>query len=44
MPCDPSEVLSRLHRQQGKLRSEVAASIHRKKVPELTFCVLNARG
>jgi ribosome-binding factor A len=31
------EVLTRLHRAQGRLRGEVAAAINRKKVPELTF-------
>ena len=40
--CDPTQVLASLSRQQAKLRAEVAASIHRKKVPELTFCVVNA--
>lgn len=44
-PCEPAEVLARVHRALGKLRSEVAAAIHRKKVPELTFCVIpNALG
>ncbi len=41
-PCDPAEVLAQLHHAAGKLRSEVAAAIHRKKVPELTFCVAAA--
>lgn len=35
--CDPIEVFNHLHRALGKLRSEVASSIHRKKLPELTF-------
>ena len=39
-PCDPGQVLAHLQKALGKLRSEVAAAIHRKKVPELTFCVL----
>jgi ribosome-binding factor A len=43
-PCDPAEVLARVQRVLGKLRSEVAAAIHRKKVPELTFCVLANAG
>src|SRR5260370_13067194 len=38
-PCDPTQVLHHLHQALAKLRSEVAASIHRKKVPELTFSV-----
>jgi ribosome-binding factor A len=38
-PCDAQQVLSHLHQSLGKLRSEVAASIHRKRVPQLTFCV-----
>lgn len=39
-PCDPVQVLAHLQQALGKLRSEVAAAIHRKKVPELTFHVL----
>ncbi len=36
----PEDVLVRLQHVYGKLRSEVAASIHRRRVPELTFlCV-----
>jgi ribosome-binding factor A len=31
------EVLARLHRAQGMLRSELAAAISRRRVPELTF-------
>jgi ribosome-binding factor A len=38
--CDPVLALEHLQRAQGKLRAEVAAAIHRKKVPELTFCVM----
>jgi ribosome-binding factor A len=38
-PCNSAEVLAHLHQVLGKLRSEVAATIHRKKIPELTFCV-----
>ena len=33
----PDDVLVRLHRVIGRLRSEVAADIHRKRVPELSF-------
>jgi ribosome-binding factor A len=36
---DRNQVLERLHRAYGMLRREVAAVIHRKRVPELTFCV-----
>jgi ribosome-binding factor A len=39
-PCDPNQVLAHVHQALGKLRSEVAAAIHRKKVPELAFCVV----
>jgi hypothetical protein len=38
-PCDPAQILTRVHRVLGTLRSEVASSIHRKKVPDLAFCV-----
>ena len=34
---DPDEALARLRRASGWLRSEVAASIHRKKTPVLMF-------
>ena len=37
VPAD--RVLEHLNRAQGKLRAEVAAAIHRKRVPELTFRV-----
>jgi ribosome-binding factor A len=40
-PCDPTQVLERVQQALGKLRSEVAAAIHRKKVPELTFRVVS---
>jgi ribosome-binding factor A len=33
------QVLEHLHRFSGKLRSEIAAAIHRKRVPELVFRV-----
>lgn len=36
------EVLSRLQRAHGLLRGEVASAIHRRKVPELTFQILDA--
>jgi ribosome-binding factor A len=35
--CDPDVVLEHLQRATGMLRAEVAAAIHRKCVPELTF-------
>jgi ribosome-binding factor A len=38
--CDPALVTDHLQRAQGKLRAEVATSIHRKKVPDLSFRVL----
>jgi ribosome-binding factor A len=34
---DPGQVLARLERAYGLLRSEVAAAVTRKHVPELTF-------
>ena len=36
---DPSQVHEHLHQAHGKLRSEVAMAIHRRKVPELVFGV-----
>ncbi len=38
---DPAVVLDRLLRAAGMLRSAVAAVIHRKRAPELTFRVLS---
>lgn len=40
-PGDASvgEILERLQRHMGRLRAEVAKSIHRKRVPELSFRV-----
>ena len=40
-PCDPAQVLDRVQQALGKLRSEVAVAIHRKKVPELAFRVVS---
>ena len=37
-----SHLQERLARVSSRLRSEVAASIHRKKVPTLSFCVVPA--
>ena len=37
--CDPTQVLAHLQQALGKLRGEVAVTIHRKKVPELAFRV-----
>ncbi len=36
---DPSEVLACLNRAHGRLRSEVAAAINRRKAPDLVFRV-----
>src|SRR2546421_9642031 len=36
---DAAEVLGRLERARPRLRQEVAAAIHRRRVPELTFRV-----
>jgi ribosome-binding factor A len=36
-PVDAGQLAERLQRITGKLRTEVAAAIHRKKVPELVF-------
>lgn len=41
--ADVDQVMQRLHRAQGLLRSEVAAAIHRRRVPELTFRVILAK-
>jgi ribosome-binding factor A len=37
---DRQQILSRLEEQAGRLRAEVAASIHRKRVPVLVFDVV----
>ncbi len=37
---DPDTILERLHRHLGPIRAEVAASINRRKVPELAFVVV----
>lgn len=42
--CDPAQVLAHVQNGLGKLRSEVAAAIHRKKVPELVFSVIPVIG
>lgn len=39
-PINPTEVVAHLSRASGKLRCEIAAAIHRKKTPELAFCVV----
>ncbi len=39
----PVEVLEHLHQAHGRLRSEIAAAIHRRKTPDLMFR-LAARG
>ena len=38
----PEDVLMRLHHAMGLLRSEIAADIHRKRVPELAFRCLGS--
>jgi ribosome-binding factor A len=38
--ADPNEVLAHLYRSAGKMRTEIAAAIHRKRVPELVFRVI----
>ena len=38
---DQEAVVERLGRAYGLLRGEVAAAIHRRKVPELTFRIVN---
>jgi ribosome-binding factor A len=40
---DRQEILDLLERQTGRLRSKVAASINRKRVPSLAFHVVAAR-
>jgi ribosome-binding factor A len=44
LPCESrfgyGEILNRLLRATGRLRTEIAAAIHRKRVPELTFRVV----
>ncbi len=39
---EASAVLERLERMRGRLRTEVAAAVHRRKAPDLTFRVVNA--
>jgi ribosome-binding factor A len=39
-PIDPTVLVAHLTRASGRLRCEIAASIHRKKTPELAFCVV----
>jgi hypothetical protein len=39
----PEAVVDHLMRATGKLRCEVATAIHRKKTPELAFCVVPFR-
>jgi ribosome-binding factor A len=38
--AQPDQVAIHLHRAAGLLRCDVAAGIHRKKVPELTFRIV----
>lgn len=39
-PTPPALMLQRLHEASATLRSEVAASIHRRKTPQLSFCIV----
>jgi ribosome-binding factor A len=39
---EATTVLARLERVRGRLRTEVAAAVHRRKAPDLTFRVVNA--
>ena len=41
---DPAVVLAHLDRARGLLRNQVAAAVHRRKVPDLTFRVLRGGG
>jgi ribosome-binding factor A len=43
-PCSPAEVLACLHRSAAWLRTEVAAAIHRKRVPQLVFRMVGDKG
>lgn len=38
---DIAEVLQRLEQQRARLRAEVAAAIHRRRVPELTYRLMS---
>jgi ribosome-binding factor A len=40
--CDPVEIMAHLQQVMGRLRSEIATAIHRKKVPQLAFRVATA--
>jgi ribosome-binding factor A len=40
----PEEVLRRLHNAHGLLRQEVAAAVHRRRVPDLTFRLVGPAG
>lgn len=39
-PVDPGTVLARLERVRGLFRSEIAAAVHRRRVPDLMFRVV----
>ena len=41
-PSDPTEILEALARGSGRLRSDVAAAITRRRVPTLTYRVVSA--
>jgi len=38
---DPTEVMNRLAHAAPRLRCEVASAIHRRRAPELAFCVVH---
>jgi ribosome-binding factor A len=42
-PAGSEQAIVCLERASGKLRCEVASAIHRKKAPELAFCVIAAK-
>jgi ribosome-binding factor A len=39
-PAAVDELMARLERSRGRLRSEIASGIHRKRTPELGFRVM----
>jgi ribosome-binding factor A len=41
---EPAQILDRLNHAHGRLRSEVAAAIHRRRVPELSFRIATPEG
>jgi ribosome-binding factor A len=39
--CDPGQIMQHVQKAHGKLRSEVAAAIHRRKTPALLFTLVD---